>query len=113
MHRIGRMLSRRNLQELLLISIWFLVIAWINQSQEHFVDSIFPYAIPVAVMVWRHGVALGFLLAALATLAAAPAHYIAAHTPSETLWAAFVTYFKLSCVVLGTEWCKTSGAKAD
>lgn len=98
-------LGRRS-AELLLVGLWFLVLGWINQTQEYFVQSIFPYAIPVAVIAYRHRLSPGFLSAAFATFAAAPSEYLETHTAQEVMWAAFETYFKLTCIVLGADWMR-------
>jgi hypothetical protein len=101
-------------RDLLLVSIWLLGLAIVNQKSQLPIYSIFPYAFAVIFVSWRHGVLMGFIVSAFATLAAFPADYLTEHPKSDLFWAAITTYVKLSvAVALTTGVKKWSAHHAD
>lgn len=95
----------------LLVSLWLLGLAIVNQKSRLPVYSIFPYAFPVMFVSWRYGVLLGFVVSAFATLAAFPGGYLTEHPKSDLFWAASTTYLKLSVVVALTVGVKKWSAR--
>lgn len=89
------------IRDMLFSLLWFLFLAAVNHNTRTPVLSIFPYMIPVVVFAWRYGMAWGFVLAALGTVAAMPAGYMNDHNMDELYKAAFITYLKLTAVVTG------------
>lgn len=93
-------------RDLLLVSLWLLGLAIVNQKSRLPVYSIFPYAFPVIFVSWRYGVLPAFVVSAFATLAAFPGDYLTEHAKSEMFWAASTTYLKLSVIIALTLWVK-------
>ena len=81
--------------------VWLSILASVNQTAADPVLSILPYILPVVFMGWRWGAGWGFLLAAIASLAAVPGSYTADHDLNDLYWAGFTTYLKLSCITAG------------
>jgi hypothetical protein len=77
------------------------------------VRSIFPYALAVALVAWRHGLISGFGFAAFACFVAA----LGGAFPTQPQWLndlvgeGLMTYLKLSAVVIGTSAGKRVGER--
>ncbi len=93
-------------RDLLLVALWLLGLAIVNQKSRLPIYSIFPYAFPVIFVFWRYGVLPAFVVSAFATLAAFPGDYLAEHAKTDLFWAAITTYIKLSVIVALTLWVK-------
>lgn len=82
------------------ILLLVILVSWIDNSP---VRSIFPYAISVGLVAWKHGLTGGFVFAGFATLAALATgafpsrDELSGHETDEGLY----TYMKLSAVAVG------------
>lgn len=93
--------NRNFVRDLLLVSIWLLLLALVNQKSNFPIYSIFPYLFPVVLLTWRYGMVWGFVFSALAALAAVPGDYMTEHPKHDLYWAGFTTYLKLTCAAAG------------
>lgn len=84
------------------IVVLILTVALSVASGSH-IRSIFPYALAVGLMAWRHGMGAGFLFAGLATLAALAAGAFPSREELEgqEVGEGLFTYLKLSAVAVG------------
>lgn len=89
------------IRDLVLSSLWLLLLAMFNQKSSVPIASILPYLLPVAIVSWRYGLGWGFLFAALGTLAAMPGDYLKEHEMNDLYWAALTTYLKLTTAAVG------------
>lgn len=80
---------------------WLALLAAVNHSAYRPVTFILPYLLPIIVMTWRYGMAWGFLIAGLASLAAIPGEYLANHSIDQLSRAGISTYLKFSAIAAG------------
>ena len=81
----------------MLIAVWTL-----SALESTLAKSIFPYALSVGLVAWKHGLLAGFLFAAVATLVALASSAFPTHPTSaghETI-EGLITYAQLSVVCL-------------
>lgn len=80
-----------------LIAVWSL-----GAGESIFAKFIFPYALAVGLVAWKHGLFVGFLIAAMATLVAFASSAIPSRSTSADHQAVegLITYAKLSVVCL-------------
>lgn len=85
------------------LALGVLVAVWILSTDESaLAKSIFPYALAVGLVAWKHGLMAGFLFAALATLVALASGAFPTHPTSagHEAMEGLITYAQLSIVCL-------------
>lgn len=70
----------------LVIALGLLVAVWALSAAENALEkSIFPYAIAVGLVAWKHGLIAGFMFAAVATLVALASGAFPTHPTSVAM----------------------------
>ncbi len=103
----------RFIRHIAFASAGLLVLAIVNHFSSIPIISIFPFLIPVVFIAWQYGLGWGFVIAALATLAAMPGNYAQGHDMHDLYWAAFSTYLKLTAAATGLVFGKNVVARRN
>ncbi len=87
----------------LVIALGLLVAVWALSAAENSLEkSIYPYAIAVGLVAWKHGLMAGFMFAAVATFVALASGAFPTHPTSigQEAIEGLITYAELSVVCL-------------
>ena len=93
-----------------------LVAVWALSAGDNALEkSIFPYALAVGLVAWKHGLMAGFIFAAIATLVALASDAFPTHPTSAGHEAieGLITYAQLSVVCLSVYFVRRRPKKAD
>ena len=100
----------------MVIALGLLVAVWALSAAENSLEkSIFPYAIAVGLVAWKHGLMAGFIFAAVATLVALASGAFPTHPTSVGHEAieGLITYAQLLVVCLSVYLFRWRRKKAD